>query len=93
MLPAKMFDEEDDQKGRMPPPLLMFTELGHTARDWIATYHFFLGPLDGHFAMNIGRCADLDEAAAEEKAFDPTSPHLAQARLALLQAITLETRH
>ena len=91
MIPPKRFDEDDDQKDRTPPPLLMFTELGHTPRDWIVTYHFFLGPLDGHFAMYLGRRDDLDGAAVKEKAFAPKSPQLGQARLALLQAITLET--
>jgi hypothetical protein len=93
VIPLQMIEQDDEKKGHTPPPLLMITELGYTVDDWIVTYHFFLGPLDGHFAMYLGPRADMDEAAAKEKAFAKESPQLAQARLALLQGSVLETKH
>ena len=86
-------DEEKDQEGRTPPPLLMIVELTHNASDWVVVYHFFLGSLDGHFTLYLGHLDQLRPEEAEEKANDPASPLLARARLALLQAVQLEVMH
>lgn len=80
-----------NDEGKTPPPLLMLIELGHTAADWIVTYHFYLGELDGHFTMHLAPVGSLTPDEALEKAKDKQSPLLARARLALLQAVNLET--
>lgn len=85
-------DEEDPGEGGAPP-LVTVTELVHTSRDWVVIYHFFLGPLDGHFPMYLGRLSDVSEKDAKAKARDQTSPLLGQAWLALLRAVQLETMH
>jgi len=92
MPPLWMDEDETDQKGRTPPPLLLITEVTHTASDWVVIYHFFLGPLDGHFTMYLGHRDAMTKAAAEALAHDPKSPQLARAHLALLHAVTLETK-
>jgi hypothetical protein len=90
MLPMMLPDDDDGKKGTSPP-LLMFTELTHTAADWYVIYHFFLGPLDGHFTLHLGHLDEFGEEEAKAKARDPKSPLLARAHLALLQAVQLET--
>ena len=92
-LPPIDTEDEDGPKGRTPPPLLMLAELTHTAADWYAIYHFFLGPLDGHFTMHLGHLDAITEGEARAQALAPDSPHLGRARLALLQAVHLETKH
>jgi len=92
MLPPWMTEDETDQeKGRTPPPLLLITEVTHTASDWVVIYHFFLGPLDGHFTMYIGHRDEMTKAEAEALAHDSKAPQLARAHLALLHSVTLET--
>jgi hypothetical protein len=92
MLPPWMREVETDQeKGCTPPPLLLITEVAHTASDWVVIYHFFLGPLDGHFTMYLGHLDKLSKEQAETLAHDSKSPLLARAHLALLHAVTLET--
>ena len=94
MFPPRMFDDDEkDQEGRTPPPLLILTDLTYTASDWVVVYRFFLGPLDGHFTLYLGHLDQLRPEEAEAKANDPASPLLARARLALLRAVQLEVRH
>jgi hypothetical protein len=91
MLPPWMIEDETDQKGRTPPPLLLIIEVTHTASDWVVIYHFFLGPLDGHFTMYLGHLDKMSKEDALALAHDSKSPLLARAHLALLHAVTLET--
>jgi len=94
MVPPPVLDDEaTNAPENKTPPLVMLHEVKRAGNEWVVIYHFFYGPLDGHFTMALGPLAEMDEAAATARALSPDSSQLSRARLALLQALTLETMH